>query len=150
MANCQTAYNFQTPPCPLCVPTRSKTYCIPGDPVPLARHRHSGKKAWDSQRQLKFAIGLQLLKQHNNEPFFKGPLHLEVFFFCEIPSSRRKKEQLHHKPHYYKPDSSNLLKLVEDCANNIIFKDDAAIFSTYIQKVYSNEPKTIFTVYQLL
>lgn len=71
---------------------------------------------------------------------------MHVIFFMPIPTSRSKKKQLEllNKPHLFKPDLSNLIKFVEDCCNNIVFKDDCIITSINAQKVYSDTPRTEF------
>lgn len=122
-------------------------YIIIGDPIPLARHRHGGGKTWDPQKQLKLVWSLQLLDQHNNKPWFEGPLHIDVIFFMPKPkTSDKQKALLEGKPHHIKPDIDNCLKFVMDCANKVIFKDDSCVSSVYVVKKYSNNPRTLIQV----
>lgn len=51
--------------------------------------------------------------------------------------------------HQYKPDLSNLLKWIEDCATGIIYRDDCIIASICAKKLYAESPRTEFTVEQL-
>jgi Holliday junction resolvase RusA-like endonuclease len=39
-----------------------------------------------------------------------------------------------------KPDSSNILKSVEDAMNGVVYKDDCQIINHHITKVYSSLP----------
>lgn len=123
-------------------------YIIEGSPVPLARARYGQRKVWDSQKELKLIAGINLKNQHGNNPLFIGPLHLTVFFFIEIPASRYR-QRLSLKPHFYKPDLSNLLKFIEDIATGIIYHDDALIAHVTAYKLYDVKPRTEFTIEEM-
>lgn len=127
---------------------KTVTYIIPGNPVPLARHRHGITHAWDSQKRIKFGIGIQLSDQHNGQPLLAGPLHLFLDFFMPIPKSGPK--SLDGKPHPIKPDLDNLIKMICDCANGILYKDDAAIYKITASKHYSHNPRTEITAMEML
>jgi len=91
------------------------TYIISGDPMPLARARYGKNKIWDSQKQQKFAFGLQLNSQHEGRPLYSGPLHLDVTFFMSIPQYKATKSTtMIGRPHIFVPDLSNLIKFIED------------------------------------
>jgi Holliday junction resolvase RusA-like endonuclease len=81
---------------------------------------------------------------HKSHLFIDGPLHLEVNFYMPMPSSwsEKKKAKMDGKPHVFKPDFSNLLKFVEDCATGICYKDDCLIASVTGKKVYSTASRT--------
>jgi Holliday junction resolvase RusA-like endonuclease len=129
-----------------------KTYLIEGDPVALARPRLTTRGIWDSQRKLKTEWILQLQQQHHNLPELHGPLHLDLTFFMPIPESRslKKRTELVGTYHLFKPDTSNMIKFVEDCAQGVIFKDDCQISIITCKKVYDDNSRTEFTITELL
>ena len=63
--------------------------------------------------------------------------------------SPKKRLELENKLHHFKPDLSNLIKFVEDLANGIIYKDDSQISCITACKVYSQYPRTEFTISSL-
>lgn len=77
-------------------------------------------------------------------------LEMNVDAFYSIPkSASRKKRQLmidrKIRP-TKKPDSSNVLKAIEDALNNIAYKDDAQIVETRISRFYGEEPKVMVEI----
>lgn len=128
-------------------PPRSKTYTIPGDPIPLARARYNGQDHfYDPNKHAKLFIAITLQSQHNTEPPFSGPLSLDATFFLPIPKST------HYTPlsyHFFKPDASNLLKMIEDAANKILYHDDCSIAKISLTKLYDKKPRTVFTISEL-
>lgn len=71
------------------------------------------------------------------------PIAVIVVFFMPIPASesKRHKEFLECTPHSKRPDKDNLMKLVKDACNGILWKDDALIYQTLETKVYSKVPR---------
>lgn len=124
----------------------SITYILMGDPIPLARARHHNRKVYDSQKNDKLVTGISLRNQHDDRPLIEGPISLNVTFYMPIAKSREKQRKaLLGTPNFYKPDLSNLLKYVEDCANAILYKDDCQIVEIIAKKIYG-EPRTEFTI----
>ena len=130
---------------------RSATYTLQGSPIPLARARHGNYRTWDSQKHHKLICGITLTEQHNNAPLFTGPLLFTITFYMQIPhsSSLKKKAILDKTPHHIKPDLSNMLKFYEDVAATILFADDAQIAYVVAQKIYSDSPRTEFTITEI-
>lgn len=125
-------------------------YVISGNPMPLARARISGRRMYDSQYQEKILHSIYLSNQHGDKPLYLGPLHLDVTFYLKMPKlSERKSLERNNMYHFYKPDLSNLIKLVEDVANEIIYKDDAQICCITSRKVYHEIPRTEFSIIPL-
>ena len=131
----------------------SYTYMIPGNPVPLMRPRyhHSGR-IWDAQALLKEKAAEIIKLQHRNQPLLSGALHMEIVFYMPIPKgySIKKKERIRGKPHTYRPDFSNMLKLVEDVCQDIVYKEDCIISSLCGSKVYSEMPRTEVTFSEII
>lgn len=124
-------------------------YIVLGDPIPLARARiaASGRKMWDSQKQLKFAFGMAVKNLHEGKELFTGPLALDICFFMGMPKcSPKKLAALNGQPHVFTPDISNLIKFVEDAATGVLWHDDCILVAISAKKVYDPNPRTEFTV----
>lgn len=119
-----------------------KLYILNGSPVPLARTRVGYKRVWDSQKDCKLIHGLSLRQQHDDEPLFEGPLHMDLMFYMDMPCNPKRREMLNHTYHYGRPDIDNLIKFVADVSNGIIFTDDCIISSISAIKKYDEVPRT--------
>ena len=131
----------------------TKTYTIFGCPTPLARARHAGGHVYDNQKNSKLIFGITLRELHDEKPLFKGPLHLDIVFYMPISNSwsDKKKNERSCNYHVIKPDISNLLKFVEDCATGILYRDDCVICSVNMKKIYDDgeKPRTVLTIKEL-
>lgn len=126
-----------------------KHYVIEGDPIPLARARMGKQRMWDSQKQKKLYCGIELKRQHGNEPLFEGPLSLDVCFYMPIPKSKSaiQREKLIDTYHTFIPDSDNLIKWICDIASGgVLYDDDCIIAAISAQKVYAEHPRTEFVI----
>ena len=130
---------------------------IPGNPIPLERHRSFMKKGcikqYDPQVTAKVIFQMimeqEIKKQKKNDYLLKdAPYEITIIFEMPFPLSKRKKKMppLEDIPHTTKPDIDNLIKFVLDCGNGIIWKDDRYINSIKAKKVYSDNPKTIIHI----
>jgi len=116
-------------------------YILEGEPIPLKRHRHNQRRAYDSQRHLKLTSTLALTDQHGTRPLMTGPLLLDITFFFSIPKTRIKSL----RPgsfHHFKPDLDNLIKYICDVSTKIIYEDDSCVASINARKRYNVEPRT--------
>ena len=127
---------------------RSKTYIIPLEPIPWKRAGMKGKHFYDRQTHEKLATGLYLQKDHGEEPFFTGPLKIEIIFHMHIPDGQKKKN-LEGSWHFKRPDIDNLAKFILDAATGILWADDAIVCCMEKKKIYSNETKTVFIISEL-
>jgi len=126
---------------------RSIKYIIPGDPIPLYRARFGGNKnVWDPQKEIKLVTSITLVSQHNDQPLFSGPVHLDIHFFFLTP---KRKQYFNHQWHIYRPDLSNLIKFYEDISTSIIFKDDCLIAKISADKSYDLNPRTEFIITEI-
>ena len=74
--------------------------------------------------------------------------HIELLFGMPYPKSKlRKDTDLSKIPHNVKPDLDNLIKFVLDCGNSLLWPDDKRVVRLVSEKIYSDEPKTIITIY---
>ena len=134
-------------------------YVLDGNPIPLARGRISCGRIYDSQKQHKLAYGILLQHQHNGKPLFDKPLHLEATFYFKIPlsqmnrmtskSSSNKRFKGEGVPHSIRPDLDNVVKFLLDCCNGVIYRDDCLVASMKIEKVYSENPRTEFDLWEI-
>lgn len=133
-----------------------------GDPFPKARARiftrHGKVRSYDPQFQqkqkLKKALHSLFHQAYENlddlQMLEAAELHiannftLNVHFYLPFHKEPRRQnlEAWGLEPANSKPDLSNLLKTLEDCANNILYKDDCMITSCTMHKSYSLNPRT--------
>lgn len=119
-------------------------YILEGDPVAWARAGRSKNRFYDTQKQLKLVMGIAIRNQHNDRPFYEGPLILEATFYMPIPKRVSKPDTWEGKPTNIRPDLSNLIKLLEDTCTNILYHDDCIIQKIIADRVYSVNPRTEF------
>ena len=82
----------------------------------------------------------------------EGPLQLSVVFCFRRPKSWPKAQRdavdNGEEPwHVGKPDLDNLVKLVQDAGNGILWRDDAQIVRLEAIKVYGAENETVINVF---
>ena len=123
----------------------SRSYILPGDPVPLERPRFSikNKKVYNPQRPFKERARLYIKHQHGSNPLFMGPLRMSFVFYFHEPG---KVEGYHIGT----PDLSNLLKLIEDICSTVVYRDDCVIAEISAVKCYSTSARTEFTITELV
>lgn len=125
-------------------------FIIDGPPISKESPRSNGKRFYNPQHALKLVQQAELKSQIPPEYQIlqKKPLYLIACFFMPIPKSysTKKKEELNATYHSSKPDSDNLTKWLKDLGTNIIYKDDALVACEVIQKIYSHNPRTIFSI----
>jgi Holliday junction resolvase RusA-like endonuclease len=123
-------------------------YEIPGIPIALKRHRHVGKKCYDSQKKEKEIAQWHIKYAIQGLFAASEALKLVVEYHMPIPKSyskRRAKEAL-RGPHTKKPDLTNLIKFTEDAFNGMVWEDDSIISEIEARKFYSDTPKTVFKI----
>lgn len=123
-------------------------YEIPGPPIPLQRHRHSGKKTYDPQKKTKQTYQWHIKTLLNGLFPAHSAIKLVVEYHMPIPKSYSKKrvKECLLGPHSKKPDLSNLIKFTEDAFNSLVWEDDSLISEIEARKFYSTEPKTVFKI----
>lgn len=133
---------------------------IPGDPIPLKRHRSFIAKKLgrviqynpSSKDQTQFKIRCK--KWRPKEPA-TGPIEITLHFFVKRPKS-------HYRTGKYKselkttaplvatskPDLDNYIKFVLDSLQGPrgFFKDDSQVYSIMAEKLYSHLPKTCIQI----
>jgi len=128
-----------------------QVYEIPGDPIPLQRHRHSGKRTYDPQLKEKSNLRWKLRLLQETIEVAQKAIKLTIEYHLSIPKSYSKIKALKcvSQPHAFKPDLSNLIKFTEDAFNEILWKDDCLIAEISARKLYSEKPMTRFWIESL-
>jgi len=124
-----------------------------GDPIPQARARtvrRGGKSiTYDPNAKLKEGYKWQIRSQFREEPL-TVPVAMDVVFMMPIPKATSKSKtaaMLNGAIHHMKrPDVDNMLKLVSDVLNNLVFKDDSQIIEIRARKIYSSKPGTYIRI----
>ena len=129
------------------------TVCLLGAPVPWARAAGGRSRVlFTPTKQRNNAAALRIAAQdamQGRVPFDGPVIGLFTAEFA-IPTSWSKKKQqaalLGEIWPAKKPDLSNLVKMVEDALNEIVYRDDAQIIRYDVcQKRYSAQPKIVAT-----
>lgn len=120
---------------------------IPGRPVAKGRPRFtSSGHVYTPQATAEWEEVLQAqMKKVCNTPL-EGPLELEIYFCFRVPVSwpKWKREAAEEEEPWYmgKPDLDNLIKLVKDAGNGILWRDDAQVVKLEAHKNYSRREET--------
>lgn len=130
----------------------SRVYTLPGKPEALERPRFVQSRdysinVYDAQKNSKLCKYLNIKSQHYGLPFIDYPVHMDVVFTFKVPNSysSHKKRLCLDKPYTSRPDVDNLVKMVLDVCNKVIYNDDAIVTSISAKKVYGHESMTVFT-----
>jgi len=86
---------------------------------------YTPEKTLNKESEIRYALSML------DAPLFSGPVEVVIKTFFIKPKSAKKR--VHHT---VKPDASNILKLVEDAANGILYDDDKQIVKCTISKEY--------------
>lgn len=96
-------------------------------------------------------VKLEYRRQCNDFRFDeKTPVDMRIIAYYAIPKSASKKKKtlmLERKIRpIKKPDSSNVVKSIEDALNGIAYHDDAQIVDSQIRRFYSENPRVVVTI----
>lgn|SRR5579859_7058347 len=134
-----------------------KTYLLPWEPIPWKRcgANFNRKVIYDQQKQEKLVTGIELIKQHEDERMFYGPLRIRFIFSIPLRADHCRRVT-HKRPspiegkyyHFFKPDIDNYVKYILDAMKQtgVIFQDDGQIAELYAIKVFSAHPQTEITI----
>lgn len=100
------------------------------------RHRFSAGRTHSHPETVAAEAEIRWLVQMKRPPMMTGPLYMRVRAYFLRPKSAKKR--VHHT---VKPDGSNVLKLVEDALNGLLYPDDSAIVDAQVQKFYGEEER---------
>lgn len=96
-------------------------------------------------------VKLEYRRQCNDFKFGKEtPVDMRITAYYAIPKSASKKKRalmLERKIRpIKKPDSSNVVKSIEDALNGIAYHDDTQIVDSQIRRFYGEDPKVVVTI----
>jgi len=125
-------------------------FTVPGEPVPWQRpdnRKGGGRMDTPRNKAVKQHIALEATKaMRGKNELLDGPLKLSVAFFYSWPKSYSHKRRM--QPCAFakdtKPDLSNLVKLVEDALNGIVWIDDGQVceYGLVSKRFINGEPYT--------
>jgi len=137
------------------------TIRIEGEPIPKLTHRDRryGKGKYSSQtaqkRRWQEEVNAHLaLTGQAFEELLKGPISLTADFVMQVPSSWPKKKIKALEDgkmiwHIFKPDTSNLIKWVEDGLKGIVWEDDKQVVILRAMKCYGLKPLTQLRIQEI-
>lgn len=132
------------------------TCTIPGRPGTkgnshriMKRGNHMSVSPSASSQQRERAAREVIASERPAAPF-AGPLVVEVSFVFAIPASRRKgKDKVSvGDPCLLRVDRGNLLKLIEDAMNGLVYDDDSQVVGGNVSKVWGETSGTKVTVFR--
>tara|TARA_R110000868_G_scaffold127382_1_gene334928 strand:- start:4 stop:402 length:399 start_codon:yes stop_codon:yes gene_type:complete len=127
------------------------TFTIPGKPCAWQRARSNGKIRFDSPEQTrnKSNIASIAFEAMRGRPPLEGALSVEVIATWPWPKSMSKKKREVTPWVTGRPDADNVMKLIGDAINNIVWRDDSQIVYLFVTKKYGEVPSTFICVWEL-
>lgn len=125
---------------------------ILGRPVPKARARVTRHGVYTPDRTVDAENNLRLEFRRSGYQPLEGPVHLELWFAFAKPAFWPKARRLAPQDewHTVKPDLDNLVKLVQDAGNGLLWRDDVQVVRVTATKVYAIEEGTVIKVNAML
>lgn len=132
------------------------TIYIPGKPVAKARARSTKNVHHYTPEKTRTYEGIcrsLAMDAVGNRPPSQMPVRVDMVISMEVPSSwprwKAKSALDGQTAPTTKPDADNVLKSLQDAFNGVVWVDDAQIVQCSIQKIYSDRPGVLVTVYFL-
>ena len=127
---------------------------IPLEPKPWAVTTYTQKWVYDKRRDHKHDVILLFKAQYKGKTI-TSPVKLTFEFNMPIPkaaSKAQKKAMIEKTLHHVKlPDVTNLQKLMEDTLQAAgILHNDSQVVECHSSKYYSENPRTIITIEELI
>lgn len=132
-------------------------FTVLGEPVGKGRPKFSTAggfvNAYTPEKTVNYEtlVKLEYRRQCHDFKFDKDtPLDMRVTAYYSIPKSTSKKKRtlmLERKIRpIKKPDSSNVMKAIEDGLNGIAYHDDTQIVDSQTRRFYSDNPRVVVTI----
>ena len=139
--------------------TRTVRFTVHGTPVAKGRPRasktpagirmHTPKTTKTYERKLKATA---IVAMNASKPFLR-PIALSVGIVVPIPASWPKKRQTLARIGVIcatkKPDADNVLKVIKDAMNGVVYGDDAQVVVINLSKAYGDEPRVDVVVSEI-
>lgn len=123
-------------------------YVIPGDPVGLARNNFGNDHGYSTLKELRTITTITLQNQHGELGFFRGPLCIRMNFYLDF--SPRFTKQFEGDPHKASPNLYSMIKFICDVSTGILYEDDRIVANILAYKWYSHQPRTEFTISEIV
>ena len=131
------------------------SFTIPGEPVAKGRPRasvisgrarmYTPAKTQSYEAQAKWFAEQAISQTPGFEPISDRPISLSVLAVFAIPAgwSKRRVAACAESPEpcIKRPDSDNVLKIIGDALNGILWRDDSQVADACIRKVYGQNPR---------
>jgi Holliday junction resolvase RusA-like endonuclease len=117
---------------------------IQGNPTAWQRAGICKGRVFDRQMVKRRALQWQMKAAYSGEPL-KGPIELscEFIFQPAASASKTKKAAMNGRAHTQRPDADNLLKLIADCGNGVLWGDDCQLACVMSKKIWGRPARTI-------
>ncbi len=124
-------------------------YILPGNPMTFSRGDIK-TLYFQSQKDITLKYGIIISNQHDDKPFYKGPIQLVVDFFFDYPQKRREdNEQAKSLYHTTNPSLSGLVRFIEKIAENVLYGNECTIAAIVANKYYDRQSRTEFYIKEL-
>ena len=141
-------------------------FTVPGDPKPNARHRtrvvQAGTRSFAQQydssenkanRADVRTVAEQAMREAGMKQLLDGPLELVMCAWISKPKSKRRKRPTQDLDLLFpvtKPDLDNLVKMVCDACEGVVFRNDAQICNKLACKRYTEARPHTLVVFRTL
>lgn len=130
------------------------TLSIVGPPVGKGRPRFSRRSGVaftpTPTRNAEAYVRLLATEAMAGQPAIEGPVDVKLAVICAVPKSWSKRRQAAALCNLTRPsgrpDLDNVLKLLTDAMNGVVYRDDAQIVHLSASKRYGPQPMTVVTV----
>jgi Holliday junction resolvase RusA-like endonuclease len=121
---------------------------MPGLPVAWARAGRKGGISFTPKKQRSAMADLKVIAAQamGDQAPFAGALAVSMRFQYPWPSSWSGKKRERNRWRASRPDADNLVKLIGDSLNGIVWADDALIARIEVEKLYGASAFTQITV----
>lgn len=125
-------------------------YVLVGDISPLFIKHKSEPLVFHKSQKCRINYERQI-EDYQIRPL-SGPIHIDVEFYLPFPlkSNLKVKDDLNGKPHTNGQKVTYLLQFLEFLRHHKFYTDDCSIASLHVKKVYSQDPRTEFTIRELV
>jgi Holliday junction resolvase RusA-like endonuclease len=133
-------------------------FTVYGEPVAKGRPRFSTRGKFpvaytpEKTKTYETEVGMMAKAAMGASEALEGALEAFIYVTFPVPASYSKKRTeaclSDIEKHTKKPDLDNVVKLIFDGMNGIVFKDDSQITSIHATKVYGEVPKVEILVRQ--
>jgi Holliday junction resolvase RusA-like endonuclease len=125
---------------------------IHSTPKPQQQTQFSRRGCYDPSKMTKRHIQWQVQPHAPKEPL-RGAVEVHLTFYMPIPKAVKGVERQsminNVAKHYKRPDIDNLAYLVTNALKGIVYHDDSQICKMMLEKIYSEQPRTVIKVMEV-